>query len=482
MPARLRGLFALIAQEITTAGHSPCAEDQTILLTKEGRKPAQSVLRTYPRPWHRRGRSIVLVHPSWGARGLSGLDGIDVNALEMAAVPWRPVWRILSWGTHIHPKPQRQPAARYRLAPCSFTADTPRLQYPPASCPARQTGQTSRTAAPRAVRASPGWDEAVDPKACVRPQGYHLRHLELQPCPKVKALNALEPFLALTKSATSTRAAADLVTRATSAQGTYVFAELLQAPQIQALAQSPEHAPYFTQLEIFSYGTYADYTAATSLPALNEQQTLKLRQLSLLTLAKDPHNLSYSSLQSALGLSDSRAVEELVISAIYADLISAQLDPRNQAVHVSSVSPLRDLAPGSIPSVLASLQAWSSRCTSTLADLESQIAAIKAAAAARHSEKNAWAEVTEKLVAEEMSSEGKGKEGAHSRNQTNLISRATAALNRQRYGKRDRGASSQEHDPADEEVMDVDDEDETEAAADSSGGVAGKKRASRRKL
>ena len=46
---------------------------------------------------------------------------------------------------------------------------------------------------------------------------------------QTKALNALEPFLALSKSATSPRAASDLVVQATSAPNTYVFAELLRS-------------------------------------------------------------------------------------------------------------------------------------------------------------------------------------------------------------------------------------------------------------
>src|ERR1700710_2090717 len=100
---------------------------------------------------------------------------------------------------------------------------------------------------------------------------------------QTKALNALEvslfcpgfssdtkrpfqQFLALTKSASSPRAAADLVTRATSHPNTFIFAELLQAPQIQALAEAPEQVAYLTLLEIFSYGTYADYKNTPNLP------------------------------------------------------------------------------------------------------------------------------------------------------------------------------------------------------------------------
>ncbi|KAJ3473052.1 hypothetical protein NLG97_g10544 [Lecanicillium saksenae] len=74
---------------------------------------------------------------------------------------------------------------------------------------------------------------------------------------QTKALNALEPFLALSKSATSPRAAADLIERATSAPNTYIFTELLQTPQIQSLAGShPEFQPHVALLRIFSHGDY----------------------------------------------------------------------------------------------------------------------------------------------------------------------------------------------------------------------------------
>lgn len=293
---------------------------------------------------------------------------------------------------------------------------------------------------------------------------------------QVKALNALEPFLALTKSASSPRAAADLVTRATSTPGTYVFTELLQTPQIQSLSESPEYSSYYTLLQIFSYGTYADYTSTAGLPALQEQQAVKLRQLSLLTLAKDPRNLTYAALQSSLDLPDTRAVENLIVSAVYADLITAQLDPHNQTVHVSSISPLRDLAPNSIPTMLATLQDWSSRCTSTLAQLEAQIAAIEATSHMRQNEKKAWAAKTDILVEEAKNSD----KGAHGRDQTNMITRAVANFRGGHpYKKRDRGGSGNEASPYEEEAMDLDLDENVEAEGSS---TAGRGRASRRKL
>jgi len=76
---------------------------------------------------------------------------------------------------------------------------------------------------------------------------------------QTKALNALEPFLALSKSATSPRAASDLVMQATGAPNTYVFAELLQTPNIQSLRTSDEYASHLSLLEIFAWGTWEDY-------------------------------------------------------------------------------------------------------------------------------------------------------------------------------------------------------------------------------
>ena len=81
-----------------------------------------------------------------------------------------------------------------------------------------------------------------------------------------KALNALESFILLSSSATSPRAAADLVKQATSAPNTYVFAELLQTQNVAALKTGPpEYASYHTLLEIFAWGTWADYSCTCQL-------------------------------------------------------------------------------------------------------------------------------------------------------------------------------------------------------------------------
>ncbi|KAI9648120.1 hypothetical protein NHQ30_002752 [Ciborinia camelliae] len=266
---------------------------------------------------------------------------------------------------------------------------------------------------------------------------------------QVKALNALEPFLALTKSATSPRAAIDLITRATAAPGTYIFTELLLAPQIQALSTATsEQAAYLSLLKIFSYGTYTDYTRDPSLPTLSPAQSLKLRQLSFLTLAKNPSDLTYYKLQSALSLSTTRELEDLVISAIYAGLITCTLDPHHQTVLVSSVSPLRDLPPSTIPSMISTLSAWSARCTSTLSSLESQIASIKAEAQRRHRDEQEWNAHVESLLETQAPPETTGATTLQLGNPQTFTGRMTRSS-----GKRN---ASLEESASDEEMDDVD--------------------------
>lgn len=107
---------------------------------------------------------------------------------------------------------------------------------------------------------------------------------------------------------------------------------------------------------------------------------------------------------AALGLQTPRELEDLVISAVYAGLVTATLDPYHKLVVVSSVSPLRDLEPQSIPVMISTLDEWSTRCSSTLLDLENQIAGIKSEALKRHKEEQEWAAEVERLV------DGKNKE------------------------------------------------------------------------
>merc|ERR1712100_423887 len=87
------------------------------------------------------------------------------------------------------------------------------------------------------------------------------------------------------KSAGGSRAVGDIVQQALNAKRVFVFGELLAEPNVRAL-KSTDQANQLRLLEIFAYGTYSDYKKeASSLPLTPPQKT-KLRQLSLVSLAR----------------------------------------------------------------------------------------------------------------------------------------------------------------------------------------------------
>ncbi|EAW24880.1 PCI domain-containing protein [Aspergillus fischeri NRRL 181] len=231
-----------------------------------------------------------------------------------------------------------------------------------------------------------------------------------------RAIEALQPFILLanSNSATSPRFIANLITNATSNPHTYVFAELLETPTIQAL-RSPntpeEFQGYLTLLEIFAWGIWQDYQTTPNLPSLSAEQALKLRLLSLLTLSATLKPLTYKTLMDALSISAPAELESLVTKAIYSSLITARLSPASNPpfVNVTSVAPLRDIKPQSLPTMISLLTQWESRCGDVISDIEAEIAKIKTNAAKRRAKEQARAALLEKALA---SADGSAKDAA----------------------------------------------------------------------
>ena len=67
----------------------------------------------------------------------------------------------------------------------------------------------------------------------------------------------------------------------------FAYAELLNCAAVQALRGS-QNEPYLHLLNIFAFGTLQDYSLqreAMKLPSIGDDQTKKLRQLTVLTMA-----------------------------------------------------------------------------------------------------------------------------------------------------------------------------------------------------
>ena len=133
-----------------------------------------------------------------------------------------------------------------------------------------------------------------------------------------------------------------------------------------------------------------------------------MRQISLITISSNPQRLTYQHLQQTLSLSSTRALEDLIISAIYAGLITAKLDTQAQRVDISSVAPLRDLRPTSVPEMISVLENWDSRCKEVLVELEGQIREVRQKALRERRRGEANQKATAKMMDDREGGKGKG--------------------------------------------------------------------------
>jgi len=101
----------------------------------------------------------------------------------------------------------------------------------------------------------------------------------------------------------------------------------------------------YALLHLFSYKTFEEYARTTSsYPTLSPAQIAKLKYLFLATYALNNRILPYATLQAALAVPSIRALEDIIINAMYADIIRSKLDQKREHFEVEWVMG-RDLAP-----------------------------------------------------------------------------------------------------------------------------------------
>ncbi|KAJ5071820.1 cop9 signalosome complex subunit 7 [Anaeramoeba ignava] len=166
---------------------------------------------------------------------------------------------------------------------------------------------------------------------------------------------ALEKFMILSKQAKG-KACVELIKKACAEPELFVFGELVNLPQIQAL-KSTEDASYLQLLELFAYGTYQDYKKNSKLPKLTEPQLKKLKMLTIVSMTYKSKVVKYEDLQKELEIQSVRELEDLIIEAIYSGLIEAKLDHKNKRLDISNVMG-RDVKPDELGGVLDIFTQW----------------------------------------------------------------------------------------------------------------------------
>ena len=177
------------------------------------------------------------------------------------------------------------------------------------------------------------------------------------------------------------KAAVDHIQKLLGHPKVLVFGEFLAMPNIQKLRET-EDRPAFDLLQIFAHGTYAEYERnKNSLPPLTPPQTKKLRQLTVVSLAQASKILSYTQLQSELGIESVRELEDLIIDAFYSGLIRGKLDQRAAQLEVQDAQG-RDTQHAELEDMVAKLERWEVGAAELLGALDAKINAVQAAHAA----------------------------------------------------------------------------------------------------
>ncbi|XP_057532163.1 COP9 signalosome complex subunit 7 isoform X1 [Amaranthus tricolor] len=164
-----------------------------------------------------------------------------------------------------------------------------------------------------------------------------------------------------------------IIMDATSNPYLFAFSEILAVPNIAELAGT-EHSMYLNLLSLFAHGTWSDYKHNNrSLPALTTDQILKLKQLTILTLAKTSKVLPYDHLMQELDVTNVRELEDFLINeCMYAGIVRGKLDQLRRCFEVQFAAG-RDLRPGQLGSMIQTLTNWLGTSDNLLLTIEEKI-------------------------------------------------------------------------------------------------------------
>jgi len=181
----------------------------------------------------------------------------------------------------------------------------------------------------------------------------------------------LEKYLVVAKT-TKGKACGALIKQALDNPATFVFGELLDQPNIKALAEGECKDAYDT-LCLFAYGTFEDYHAAPDkFLALTDPNKKKLKQLSLVSIAAKQKSIPYSVLLTKLDIKHVRELEDLIIDSIYTGVISGKLDQKEQRFQVDWCMG-RDVRPGELEEMVHVLNQWCEKSENLLKSIEDKI-------------------------------------------------------------------------------------------------------------
>ncbi|KAL3516859.1 hypothetical protein ACH5RR_023761 [Cinchona calisaya] len=168
-------------------------------------------------------------------------------------------------------------------------------------------------------------------------------------------------------------ALASVITEATSHPSLFAFSEILSVPTVLEL-QGTEHSVYLELLQMFAHGTWSEYkSVADRIPHLVPDQVLKLKQLTVLTLAETNKVLPYEVLMQELDVLNVRELEDFLINeCMYVGIVRGKLDQLRRCFEVQFAAG-RDLRPGQLGNMIQTMSNWLAMSDNLLVSIHEKI-------------------------------------------------------------------------------------------------------------
>lgn len=139
-----------------------------------------------------------------------------------------------------------------------------------------------------------------------------------------------------------------------------------------------EYEKFYNTLNLFAFGTYRQFLEnKDKIIPLTAVMDKKLKHLTILTLATQKKTLPYDELMSELDIANVRHLEDIIIEAIYAELINGKLDQKNRQLEID-YAVARDIQTENIEEIVHILNDWLKSCESCLTCLQVQIESANA--------------------------------------------------------------------------------------------------------
>ncbi|KAL2330069.1 hypothetical protein Fmac_017650 [Flemingia macrophylla] len=183
----------------------------------------------------------------------------------------------------------------------------------------------------------------------------------------------IQHFVKEASASRDEHAIASVVVKATSHPSLFSFSEILSVTNLPQLEETG-NSGYLDMLQLFAQGTWSDYKSnADHLPQLVPDQIVKLKQLTVLTLAETYKVLSYDQLMQELDLTSVRELEDFLIhECIYAGIVRGKLDQLQRCFGVQ-FSACRDSRPAQLGHMIQILSHWLSKSEILVASIQENI-------------------------------------------------------------------------------------------------------------